>query len=86
MNGKAPQHAKFHLCDLIKDLEQDENESILMVSQEVMIYSCANVVGSERERQCRILMISLEHKTSVGNLVAQLDPSFLNVIPDQNGN
>ena len=59
------------LVDFIKDLEslriilKGETEPSLKVFQEVMIYSCVEVVVREMKRQCRILRISAEHNTSV---------------------
>ena len=59
------------LVDLIKDLEslriilKDENEPSLKIFQEVIIYSCVEVVVRGKKRKCRILMTSDEHNTSV---------------------
>ena len=59
------------LVDLIKDLEslsiilKDEIEPRLKVFQEVMIYSCVEVLVGEMKRQCGILRISAETNTSV---------------------
>ena len=72
------------LVDLIKDLEylriiqKDEKEPSLMAFQEVMIYSCVEVVVREMKRKCRILRISTEHNTSVR---IRDDISLLNWIP-----
>ena len=72
------------LVDLNNDLEslriilKHENELSLKVFQEVMIYSCVEVVVDEMKRQCRILRISDKHNTSVR--IAD-DISLLNWIP-----
>ena len=64
-------------CNADTTLEH-ENEPSPEVFQEVMIYSCVEVVVRETRRQCRILRISAEHDTSVR---ITDDISLLNWIP-----
>ena len=57
---------------------ESENEQSVKVFQEVMIYSCVDVVVREMTRQYRILRISGEHNTIVR---ITDDTSLLNWIP-----